>query len=264
MPENAVLYAVSDRVATITLNRPEARNPLSQDVSAELVRLLRQADTDTSVKCILIQAVGENFSAGGDVKGFSETLALSPEERYDQFERRLLVAGRLPNALLDTSKPIVVATRGAVAGAGMALCLAADFVIAADNTFFLAAHVHVGLSVDCGLSGLLIGAMGIKAAKRFTLLGEKVGANDALSLGIVTTVVADDALQDEVAKLTRRLTKGPATAMAGTKMLLNHAAFRDFGTVINEEAYAIARCVAKDDFCKGVEGMLNKKSATFD
>jgi 2-(1,2-epoxy-1,2-dihydrophenyl)acetyl-CoA isomerase len=264
MSENAVLYAVADRVATITLNRPEARNPLSQDVSAELVRLLRLADTDPGVKCILIQAVGENFSAGGDVKGFSETLALSPEERYDQFERRLLVAGRLPNALLENSKPIVVATRGAVAGAGMALCLAADFVIAADNTFFLAAHVHVGLSVDCGLSGLLIGAMGVKAAKRFTLLGEKVGASDALSLGIVTTVVADEALEDEAAKLIRRLAKGPAAAMAGTKMLLNHAAFRDFGTVINEEAYAIARCVAKDDFRKGVEGMLNKKPATFD
>ena len=264
MSESAVLYAVADRVATITLNRPDARNPLSQDVSAELVRLLRLADADNSVKCILIQAAGDNFSAGGDVKGFSETLALSPEERYDQFERRLLVAGRLPNALLDNSKPIVVATRGAVAGAGMALCLAADFVVAADNTYFLAAHVHVGLSVDCGLSGLLIGAMGVKAAKRFTLLGEKVGAADALSLGIVTTVVTDDALVNEVAKLTRRLAKGPAAAMAGTKMLLNHAAFRDFGAVINEEAYAIARCVSKDDFRKGVEGMLNKKPAAFD
>ena len=264
MSESAVLYAVADRVATITLNRPETRNALNQDVSAELVRLLRLADSDASVKCILIQAVGENFSAGGDVKGFSDTLTLSPEERYDQFERRLLVAGRLPNALLENSKPIIAATRGAVAGAGMALCLAADFVIAADNTYFLAAHVHLGLSVDCGLSGLLIGAMGIKAAKRFTLLGEKVVANDALSLGIVTTVVADSALEEEVAKLTRRVAKGPAAAMAGTKMLLNHAAFRDFGTVINEEAYALARCASKDDFRKGVEGMLNKKPAVFD
>jgi 2-(1,2-epoxy-1,2-dihydrophenyl)acetyl-CoA isomerase len=264
MSESAVLYAVSDRVATITLNRPEARNPLSQDVSAELIRLFRLADKDPVVKCILIQAIGENFSAGGDVKGFSETLALTPEERYDQFERRLLIAGRLPKALLENSKPIVVATRGAVAGAGMALCLAADFVIAADNTYFLAAHVHVGLSVDCGLSGLLIGAMGVKAAKRFTLLGEKVGASDALSLGIVTSVVADAALEEEIAKLTKRLAKGPATAMAGTKMLLNHAAFPNFGTVLNEEGLSIAQCVSKDDFRKGVEGMLNKKPAAFD
>ncbi len=264
MSENAVLYAVADRIATITLNRPEARNPLSQEVSAEIIRLVRLADKDSSVKCILFRAEGENFSAGGDVKGFSETLALTPEERYDQFERRLLVAARLPNALLDCSKPIVASTRGAVAGAGMALCLAADFVVAADNTYFLAAHVHVGLSVDCGLSGLLIGAMGVKAAKRFTLLGEKVASDEALALGIVTKVVADASLEEETAKLLKRIARGPATAMAGTKSLLNHAAFPGFGTLLNEEATAIAKCVATDDFRKGVEGMLNKKPAAFD
>lgn len=261
---DAVLYAVSDRVATLTLNRPEARNALSPDVSATIIRMLRAADKDPAVKCILIQAKGDNFSAGGDVKSFSETLSQTPEQRYDQFEQRLLVATRLPNTLLETSKPIVVATRGAVAGAGMALCLAADFVIASESTYFLAAHVHIGLSVDCGLSGLLIGAMGIKAAKRFTLLGEKMTAADALALGVVTETVADAELDAKVAKLVGRIAKGPSTAMAGTKALLNHAAYPGFGTLLQEEAVSIARCVSQEDFRKGVEGALNKKPAAFD
>ena len=264
MSDSPLLYSVADRVASITLNNPEARNALPPDVGAEIVRLMHASDNDPAVKCILIKATGENFSAGGDIKSFKETLGLSAEERYEQFERRVLVGNRLPNSILEVSKPVVIATRGAVAGAGMALCLAADYVVAAESTYFLAAHVHIGLSIDCGMSSFMVAAMGVKAAKRLALLGERVTAKEALDLGMVTEVVANDDLDERVERITARLVKNPATAMAGSKQLLNRAAYPDLAGQFAAEANSIAHCVASNDFIKGVEGMLNKKPAVFD
>ncbi len=257
-------FEIAERVATLTLNRPEHRNALSPELSSALIDHIRRADADPLVKCLVIDAEGEHFSAGGDIKGFRDTLTLTAAERYDLFERKLVVGNRLPNALLEAGKPIVVSTRGAVAGAGMSLCLAADFVVAGESTYFMAAHVHVGLSIDCGLSGLLVAAMGIKSAKRLALLGERVGAQEALALGILTEVVPDQDLAEATRKLSLRLSRGPAVAMTATKALLNHAAYPGFAEQLAGEALGVARCAATDDFGRGIQATLNKKPAEFE
>lgn len=259
-----IKFVVNERVATITLDRPEARNALNPELTSELIHKVRLASADPAVKCIVIQAEGEAFCAGGDLKGFSELLGLSSEKRFDAFEQKLLIGNRLPKVLLDSPKPIVVATRGAVVGAGLSLCLAADFVISAESTYFIAAHVLVGLSLDCGLSGMLTAAMGIKAAKRLALLGERLDARQAMDLGIVTQVVSEAELQDTTQKLVRRLAAGPATAMAKTKALLNRAAYGSFDDQLAQEATAIAHCAATDDLRKGVEAALGKQRSNFD
>jgi 2-(1,2-epoxy-1,2-dihydrophenyl)acetyl-CoA isomerase len=252
------------RVATLTLNRPKYRNALSPELVAALIAQIRRIDADPQLKCIVIQGEGENFSAGGDIKGFSETLALSPAERFDLFERKLAIGNRLPTTLLESRKPIVVVTRGAVAGAGMALCLAADFVLAGQSSYFMAAHVQVGLSLDCGLSSLLVAAMGIKAAKRLALLGDKVSATEALALGLVTEVLPDQDLTAATQRLSQRLASGPATAIAETKALLNHAAHASLATQLARETQAVARAAATEDFRRGIEATLNRKPAEFE
>ncbi|CAB3727366.1 enoyl-CoA hydratase/isomerase family protein [Paraburkholderia rhynchosiae] len=259
-----VKFTVNERIATITLDRPEARNALNPELADELIQKIRLASADPVVKCISIQAEGEAFCAGGDVKGFSELLHLSSDRRFNAFEQKLLVGNRLPRVLLESPKPIVVATRGAVAGAGLALCLAADFVISTESTYFIAAHILVGLSLDCGLSGMLTAAMGIKTAKRLALLGERFSAKEAMDLGIVTQVVSEADLQDVTQKLLRRLSAGPATAMAKTKALLNHAAYSGFNDQLVEEATAVAQCAATDDFRKGIEAAIGKQRRSFD
>jgi 2-(1,2-epoxy-1,2-dihydrophenyl)acetyl-CoA isomerase len=259
-----IIYSVSDRVATLTLNRPEVRNAISPEVIAEIIQLVRAADRDSNVKCILIRGAGDNFCAGGDVKSFQPALEAPPAERFEVFERRLMVGNRLPKVLLDCSKPIVIATRGAVAGAGMALCLAADFVIASDTSYFLAAHVHIGLCLDSGLSGLLVAAMGIKAAKRLALLGERIDAHEAVEVGLITRVVGDGQLEEEVQKLMARLAAGPALAMAGTRQLLHAAAYPEFSTRLAEESLAVARCAASADFRNGINAMLSRDKVKFD
>lgn len=253
-----------DRLAVFTINRPEVRNALSPELVALLIQGIRAADANPAVKCILIEAAGDNFSAGGDIKGFSQVLDAPAQQRYDEFERRLLVANRLPQAILDASKPVVVVTRGAVAGAGLSLCLAADYVLCGASTFFVVAHVNIGLSLDCGLSGLLIGAMGVKAAKRMALLGERIDAAKALQLGMVTDVLGDDDLPAATLKLTTRLANGPAIAMASSKRLLNQAAFGDFQRQLADEAAAIAACAASDDFATGVKAALAGARPQFD
>lgn len=261
---NGIHYAVSERVATIIIDRPETRNSLAPEVVAELTLLLRDADREPEVKCILIRATGENFTVGGDIKGFKELLGQSSDERHDTFERKMLVGNRFPAAMLEVAKPIVIATRGSVAGAGVAMCLAADFVIASESSFFVLSHVKIGLSLDCGLSGLLSPAMGIKQAKRLALLGERIGAEEARSLDIVTTVVADGALEEESAALARKLSNGPGTAMGITKALLNRAAHSAFTEQLAYEAKGVARCAATDDFGRGIESILARQAPKFD
>lgn len=261
---DALRYAVTDRVATLTLNRPEARNPLSPDVVAAFVASLHAADADRDVKAILIRAEGDNFSAGGDVKTFRTALESEPAARFEMFGSRLAVGNRLPQALIDSRKPIVAATRGAVAGAGMALCLGADFVISGESSFFLAAHVLVGLSLDCGLSGLLVATIGLKQAKRLALLGEKVGAQEALALGMVTRVVDDAEVDSEAMRLALRLAAGPTTAMEGSRKLLNDAAHRHFAEELYREGAWLATCAASGDFRTGVENFLQRERRPFD
>lgn len=259
-----ILSSWEDRVATLVLNRPEARNALSPELIELFIEKFRAADNDPQIKCIVIRGAGENFSGGGDVKNFNETLKLSSEERYSIYERKLLYGVRLPNLLLQARTPVIVETRGAVAGAGLALCLAADFVISGESSFFLAAHVHIGLCLDSGLSGLLVGAMGIKAAKRMALLGERVDVAQALALGIVTEAVPDDQLAETTTKLAERLASGPGTAISSTKALLNRACYQGFDEQLVEEAKQVGRCAATDDFVTGIRSVLERKPAVFD
>ncbi|MHB1354251.1 MAG: enoyl-CoA hydratase/isomerase family protein [Thiobacillus sp.] len=261
---DALQYAVADRVATLTLNRPEARNPLSPEVVSAFVASLHAADADRDVKAILIRAEGDNFSAGGDIKTFKTALESEPAARFEMFGSRLAVGSRLPQALIDTRKPIVTATRGAAAGAGMALCLGADFVVSGKTSFFLAAHVLVGLSLDCGLSGLLVATVGLKQAKRLALLGDKVGAEEALALGMITKIVDDADVDAEARKLAMRLAAGPSTAMEGSRRLLNEAAHRHFAEELNREGVWLATCAASNDFRTGVENFLQRERRPFD
>ena len=260
----SILYEVSDRVASITITRPDARNALSPDVVSELVALLHRADKDAQVKSILLQGAGEHFCAGGDVKSFLETVHNPVEQRYETFDQRLRMGNRLPETLMALNKPLVVAALGAVAGAGVTLCLAADFTFAGPSTYFVVAHLHLGLSIDCGLSSLLVSAMGIKQAKRIVLLGEKIRAEDAVKWGIASDLVEDAQVKDAARQMALRLARGPSAAMAATKSLINQAAHGNFIEQLAREGHAATHCAASDDFRKGVEAVVNRTRPDFD
>jgi 2-(1,2-epoxy-1,2-dihydrophenyl)acetyl-CoA isomerase len=256
--------STGNRVAQLTLNRPESRNALAPELVSELIQAVRDADADPAVKCILIRGEGEHFSAGGDVKGFAALMATPQDRRQDLFERKVLAGNRLPQTLLEARKPVVAVVRGAIAGAGVGLCLAADYVLCGQSAYFVAAHVHVGLALDCGLSPLLVAAMGIKQAMRMALLGERIEAEQALRLGMVTEVLPDEELPAATEKLLQRLAAGPAIAMAATKELLNEAAYGDVERLLALEARAVGVCAATSDFATGIEAVRARKKPQFD
>lgn len=261
--EQGISLEVEGRVGIITVDRPEFRNSFTPEACAAFIRTMRAADKHPDIRSILVRATGKDFSVGGDIKTFQSYFDLPPDERFEIFENKLLIASRLPRAVIDCTKPVVFAAQGGVAGAAVALCLAADFVVAGDNSYFLMAHVLIGLSLDCGLSGVALPAMGIKEAKRMAMLGERATAADAVRLGIASEVVAADDVNDRAMALARKLADGPATALRETKALLNTVAYGGLVEQLSAEASAVGRSAASPDFQEGVEGILHRRQPRF-
>ncbi len=207
-----LLTTVGEGVATLTLNRPEARNAMSLGMHAALVETMVGIDGDQAVRCVVIRGAGEHFHAGGDVKRFHAGLDDDDETRYQTFLDGIQDTHRAIASLRRMAKPVVASVRGAAAGLGMSLVMACDLAIAADDAFFTLAYAHLGTSPDGSGTYFLPRLVGMKRAAEIALLGERIGAEAALEMGLVNRVVAADRLQAEGAKLAARLAKGPTHA----------------------------------------------------
>lgn len=260
---NEIQVDSKDGLASVMICNPVARNALTPEMVRELTRLFRRLDDDDTVKCVLLRGSGGHFIGGGDVKGFEATLAQSSMERYEAYEQKLLVGNRMISAIEDMKKPLVVSAQGAVAGAGLAICLAADFVIAARSSFFVCSHVHLGLSLDCGLSYLLPRNMNIKAAKEIALLGGRITSDAAVEQGIVTCCVEEDELEAKTAEYTDKILKLPGNALGHIKWLINHSYQTSRNEQLSAEVKAVAECAAHENFEIGVRAFIKKKRPDF-
>jgi len=262
MPD-ALLFEKSDRVARITFNRPGARNASSPQMLQDLTDYLRTAKDDPDVRAVLIGATGEHFCGGGDVTTFGETLQKSVAERMHQYERRLMAAAPLYVILEEFGKPLVCATRGAIAGAAISLVLASDFVIAGESSFFVFAHAGLGLCLDAGLSYFLPRVVGWRKAKTLTLMGARVDSSEALALGMITNRVPDTSVEEASDELLARLVIGPTLAFAHSKTLLNRSAHNSISEQLRAEASSVAACAASEDFPEGVRAFMEKRKPRF-
>lgn len=260
---DTLIMDVADGIATLTVNRPEARNATSPEMLQEIARFVARVEEDPSARCLVIRAVGENFIAGGDVTSFEPTLALDPEERRFTFEKRLMAIAHLYQRLERLNKPVVVVARGAIAGAGISFALLADITIVSDTAFFFFAHGQLGLSLDGALSYYLPRVVGWRKAKELALLNARVGAQEALALGLASRVLPDAELEQEAEKYIRRLATGPTLAMGLTKSLLEHSIASTINEQIRAEAEACGLCTASDDFREGVTAFLGKRKPQF-
>jgi len=250
-------------VGRITFDRPEARNALSPEVLQSLADALRQLDDDGSVHCIVFTGAGEHFVGGGDVKGFKDTLSLTPAERKHQYERRIAATSGLYCALESLGKPAIARVRGAVAGAGITLVLACDFVVAGESSFFVFAHRSLSLPPDGALSFFLPRVVGWRRAKQLTLLGARLDSQQALDEGIVTSRVPDGEIDAAVNALLAKLLDGPPVGARATKRLLNQSMRNSIAEQLSLEASAVGECVASADFIEGVQAFLEKRRPRF-
>jgi 2-(1,2-epoxy-1,2-dihydrophenyl)acetyl-CoA isomerase len=235
-----VSYAVGDGIAHVELNRPEQANAFDLATTAEFADAVRQAAGDDAVQAVLLTGAGRRFCAGGDVASFAS--ALDQPAYLHQLASEVDAAFRQLAAL---EKPVVAAVHGSVAGAGLALMLSCDIVVAAPDTKFVFAYPSIGLTPDCGLSYLLPRAVGQQRALAFSLLGKPATAGEALAWGMVTELAEDPAVRGR--QLATSLAAGPATALGQVARLLRRGWESDRVAVGAEEARVISEMAKGDE-----------------
>lgn len=243
-----------DAVVWLRLSRPDRRNALSIDDFARLHELLEEIAGTPSDRAVVITGAGKAFCAGADLsRGAAEEPTISLMRRINQTARALY---RLP-------QPCVAAVNGPAVGAGMSLALGCDIVLAATAATFSQVFVKRGLSPDTGSAWLLPRIVGLHTAKRLALLGDTIKAEQALAMGIVTEVVADDELLATAARYARRLADGPPIALAQTKQLLNSSYGTDFDGNLDAEAAANAVNAGTADMAEAFAAFAEKRSPVF-
>ena len=211
---NELLCVIRDRVATITLNRPDARNSLSDDLTPPLRTMIKTCGEDSQVGVLIITGAGKAFCAGGNVKGMGahrdkKRLEMSDVDKIaDLQERQRLLTG----ALVSVRKPTIAALPGPAVGAGLAIAMACDIRIAAQSAFLSTGYLNVALSGDYGIAWLLTRLVGTSRARELMFTAERVTAARCEAIGLVNRVVSDEKLQEEAFALARTMAAGPGSA----------------------------------------------------
>jgi len=252
-----------DGVATLTMNRPQARNALSMEMRAAMSDVLHDLERDSGVRCIVLKGAGDHFMAGGDVKGMGESIKKPPEEVRKEFILRIHDLHTIMFAMRRMPKPIIASCRGAAAGAGVSMALACDLVIASEDAFFTLAYCHIGTSPDGSSSFHLPRAVGIKKAMEIALLGDRFDARTAAAMGMINFVVADDELDSETEKLATRLASGPTHVYGNTKALFYRSLESEFESQLQAEAEYFSDCASREDFREGVTAFIEKRKPIF-
>ncbi|MGB7303988.1 MAG: enoyl-CoA hydratase-related protein [Burkholderiaceae bacterium] len=260
-----VLCTVVDGVATLIINRPEARNALGDEVSPALRRMIRHAAESDDVGALLITGAGTAFCAGGDVKGMNDnnaraTPSMTPTERVaDLKERQRLLTG----AIVGIRKPTIAALPGAAAGAGLAIALACDMRIAAASAFIATGYARIGLSGDYGISWLLTRAVGNARARELMFLAERIDSAHCERYGLFNRVVPDAELRDTATGIAQRLANGPRLAYAQIKNNLDDAMTCTYETAMDTEAERLVEAAQHSDHKEAVKAFVAKRKPVF-
>jgi len=253
-----LLYSVIDRVATITLNRPDALNATTDGLYQELQSLIREIATDQSVGAVVMTGAGRGFCAGADLKARRDGMTeLQLRARHRWILRDIL------EPLTRLEKPVICAVNGVAAGAGSSIALACDFIIASDKASFVQSFARVGLVPDLGGLWSLTRAVGLPVAKELCFSARKVGAEEALSLGLVNRVVPHDELMDQAQTLAAGIAKGSPTALAMIKSLLNKSSELTLDQMLEYEAYAQTVAYITPEYREGLAAFREKREPDF-
>lgn len=246
-------------VTTLTLNRPDRLNALSQNMLEGLHEALVRLAADDTVGAIVITGAGRGFCAGGDVKDMPNRAHQTFEQRVDRLGRM----HRLPLLMRSHPKVILAMVNGVAVGAGLGLAMACDLRISARSARFGTGFVGIGYSGDFGGSWLLTHLVGPARARELYLLGEVIGAEQAFAYGLVSRMVDDAVLADETMALARRLAAGPRLAYRYMKRNLHAAETRDLPDVLELEAVHQARTGLSEDHREAVAAFAEKRRPVF-
>jgi enoyl-CoA hydratase/carnithine racemase len=253
------LWAFEDGVATVTLNRPERKNPLTFDSYAELRDTFRELNFTPEVKCVVITGAGGNFSSGGDVHDIIGPLTKMDKAGLLQFTT---MTGDLVRAMRACPQPIVAAVEGTCAGAGAILAMASDLRLSAPDSKTAFLFTRVGLSgADMGACAILPRIIGHGRAAELLFTGRNMSAEEGHAWGFYNRI-ADDVLA-EARALARELASGPTLAHAVTKRQLDAEWAVSIETALDMEAEAQAECMQTNDFKRAFQAFAGKHQPVF-
>ncbi|MCK4385175.1 MAG: enoyl-CoA hydratase/isomerase family protein [candidate division Zixibacteria bacterium] len=249
-----ISYSLKDRVATVTLDRPEVHNAFNEVMIAELTEIFKKISEDESARVVLLTGNGKSFSAGADLNWMKKMINYS----YEQNLEDSLKLAELFYLMYSLPKPIIAKVNGAAIGGGTGLVAACDIAIAAENAKFSLSEVKLGLVPAC-ISPYVIRKVGEGRCREFFLMGERLTAQKALESGLVNHVVPleelDQAVQEKVDQL---ISSGPK-ALAMCKELLKNVPGMDFNKAKTYTADMIARMRIGDEGQEGMNAFLGKR-----
>jgi 2-(1,2-epoxy-1,2-dihydrophenyl)acetyl-CoA isomerase len=257
--KDPVILDVRDRVAYLTLNRAEAGNALDPALMHGFRDAAASLDERDDVGAVLLMGAGQNFSVGGDLRFMHD----AGDDVSDAVYGLASTMHAGIEALAELDAPVISVVRGAAAGGGMSIAIAADLVLAAESAYFTVGYTKIGFSIDGGASWTLPRLVGQRRAIELALLNERLTAAKAQELGIVTRVVPDDELDGEAEKLARQLAQGPIGAHGAVKRLLRWSSTATFSKQLEDEAHTIAGLAAAPDGREGVLAFLDKRAPHF-
>ncbi|MCM2576200.1 enoyl-CoA hydratase/isomerase family protein [Streptomyces meridianus] len=261
---DTVLHEVTDGLATITLNRPDAMNALDVETKEALRDALLQAAADPAVRAVLLTGNGKAFCVGQDLK---EHIGLLEADREAGTGGTMNTVREhynpITTAIATMPKPVVAAVNGVAAGAGAGFAFAADYRIVADTASFNTAFAGVALTADSGVSWTLARLIGHGRAADLLLFPRSVRAEEALDLGIAGRVVPAAELVDEAEALARRLAEGPTAAYAAIKESLAYGAGHSLVETLDKEDELQVRAGASEDHWIAVQAFVKKEKPRF-
>lgn len=257
--ESLVKVTVSAGVAHVLLDRPDQLNAINCAMAQELVAAFARLESDTSVKAVILKGAGRAFMAGGDLADFRAAGERAP----DAVSRLIGPFHELIRAIRRMKAPVIASVHGPVAGGGLAVAMACDFIIAAADAIFAPAYLRIGTNPDGATTWSLTRLLGERRALEWLMLGDPMNAEQAAALGLINRVVANEALTAETGTLAARLAGGPAAAQASLKRLIWRAGTASIDNQLEAEREGFMALAATADFREGIAAFFEGRKPRF-
>ena len=245
-------------LATITLNRPDARNAIDLTMRQELVAALDEVEADAAARVLILTGSGGHFCAGGDVKTMRQRRQTAAEGRA-----RVQMLNTMVLRLVDFPRPTIAMVDGYAVGAGTNLALCCDLVVASDRAKFGELFNKIGLVPDGGGTWLLSRLVGLARAKELIFTGDVFDAGEAARIGLVNRVVPVGELEKVTRALAEKIASGPPAVLRLAKHMVNRAATSDLAAALDLEAYSQGLAIASDDHQEGLAAFFDKRPPKF-
>jgi 2-(1,2-epoxy-1,2-dihydrophenyl)acetyl-CoA isomerase len=257
--ETRALLDIRDGVAHVTLNNPGNGNAIDVPMAAALREAMRRCERDGSVRAVVIAGSGKMFCSGGDLKSIR-----GAGGDVSDYVREILL--HLHEALASIARiraPVIASVHGSAAGAGFALAMACDFVVAAKSSKFLMAYTAAGLTPDGSSSYFLPRLIGLRRALELTLRNRRLSADEAREWGLVNEVVEDAALGSHTDKFAAEIADGPTAAFGDAKRLLRTSFDNSLETQLARECETLARALEGEEAATGLAAFSEKRVPKF-